>query len=201
MAASVDLDALDSSSSAPPREQSLQQLFDAFRQNLQADIKEVISEFKADIKSLVSRTDHMDKKMPDFAKSHNALIDSHSTLEEEIAHLSTKVVDLEDRSRRNNIRICSISESITPEAVLPSCNQLDLMIDCIHRIPKPKNISPHFSRYVIARIHFFQTKDNLLRALQKNRRCQSAFNNYLSTLISRLQPCPAGRNSPPTPKF
>lgn len=179
MANSEGMDTLEPSSSAPLREQPLAQLFEAFRQNLQADFKEMISEFKADIQSLVSRTDHVEKKMAEFAKSHNTLLDSHSALEEEVARLSAKVVDLEDRSRRNNVRIRGIPESITPDslatflmdlmaAVLPSCNQLDLAIDRIHRIPKPKNLSAHSSRDVIARIHFFQTKDNFLRALRSN---------------------------------
>lgn len=63
----------------------------------------MISEFKADFQSLVSRTKHVEKKSK-FAKSHNALLDSHSTLEE-VTWLSAKVLDCEDRSRPNNIRI------------------------------------------------------------------------------------------------
>lgn len=139
----------------------------------------MISEFRADIQTLVQRTEHVETKMAEFAKSHNTLIDSHSALEEEVARLSAKVLDLEDRSRRNNIRIRGIPESISPDSlrpfltdlmasVLPSCNPLDFTIDRIHRIPKPKNISPQSPRDTIARIHFFHIKDDFLRALRKN---------------------------------
>lgn len=48
----------------------------------------MITEFKADIQSLVSRTKHVEKKMSEFVRFHNNLIDSHAALEEEVAHLS-----------------------------------------------------------------------------------------------------------------
>lgn len=172
---SVDLDMHDFALSNPPQEHSLQQLFDSFRPNLQTDFKAMILEFKADIQALVSHTDHMEKKMAEFAKLHNALIDSHSALEEEVARLSAKVLDLEDCFRRNNICIRGIFENVALNSlcaflmdlmasVLPSCNQLNLTLDRIHRIPKPKNISP---RDIIARIHFFHVKDDFPRALRK----------------------------------
>lgn len=109
--------------------------------------------------------------MAELTKSQNALIDSHSALEEEVARLSNKVLDLEDRSRR-------IPESVTPDQlhtflrdlmafVLPSCSTLDLTIDRVHRIPKPAHLPFHSPRDTIARIHFFQVKDEFLRSLRK----------------------------------
>lgn len=162
----------------PPPEPSMQQLFQTFRQQLQSDFKSMISELKTDIQSLISRTDHTEKKMSEFAKSHNTLIDSHSALEEEVSRLAAKVLDLEDRSRRNNIRIRGIPEAVSPQElrsfltdlmalVLPTCTSLDLTIDRIHRIPKPKNIPPHLPRDTIARIHFFHIKDEFLKTLRK----------------------------------
>lgn len=77
----------------------------------------MISEFRADVPSIVSRTKHIEKKMAEFAKSLNALIDSYVALEEEVARLSTKVLDLEDRSRHNNIRIRGIPKSAQAESL------------------------------------------------------------------------------------
>lgn len=72
----------------------------------------MFTEFKADLESLISRTEHVEKKS-EFA------IDSHSTLEEELAHLalalSSKVPDLEDCSRQNNIHIRGIPEHVQPD--------------------------------------------------------------------------------------
>lgn len=114
--------------------------------------------------------------MSDFAKSHNSLINSHSALKDEVARLSAKVLDLEDRSRRNNIHIRGILECVQPDSLrplltdlmaltLPNCSQLDFTIDRIHRIPKPKNIPSQALRDTIACIHFYHVKDDLLRAL------------------------------------
>lgn len=52
-------------------------------------------------------------------------------------------------------------------AVLPTCTASDLVIDRIHRIPKPKTVASHLSRDTIARIHFFHVKDEFLKALRK----------------------------------
>lgn len=90
-----------------------------------------------------------------------------------------QVLDLEDRQRRNNTRIRGISESVTPDllrpylthlmaSVLPTCSSLNLTIDRIHRIPKPKNLLTHSPRDTIAQIHFFHIKDEFLSSLRRN---------------------------------
>lgn len=133
----------------------------------------MISEFKTDIQSFVSRTEHIEKKMSELAKLHNALIDSHSALEEEVTRLSAKVLDLEKHSTLNNIRFRGIPESVPLNALrpfltdlmavtLPNCTQLDLTMN---RIPKPKHLSPLTPRDTIAHIHFYQIKDDFLHAL------------------------------------
>lgn len=78
---SADMDSQDSSATILlPSEPSMQQLLLTFRQQLQADFKSMISELKTDIHSLITRTEHVETKMAEFAKSHNSLIDSHSAL-------------------------------------------------------------------------------------------------------------------------
>lgn len=115
--------------------------------------------------------------MGEFAKSHNLLIDSNNTLEEKVHRLSLKVLDLEDRSRRNNIRLRGIPESVLPAQlpqfltefmalVLPSASSLDLTIDRIHRIPKPRHLGAQIPRDTLARVHFFHIKENFLRMMR-----------------------------------
>lgn len=77
-------------------DKSLQHLFESFRLLLQSNFKSMMADFKADIHSLVATTEQVGEKMARFAKSHNTLIDSHSSLEEEVSCLSAKVLDLED---------------------------------------------------------------------------------------------------------
>lgn len=74
-----------------------------------------------------------------------------------------KRADLEDRLRRNNIKI---PESIKPpdlnqyftntlQEALPEASLEDLIIDHFHRLPKPKHISGHLARDTIVRIHLY----------------------------------------------
>lgn len=171
-AESLDLDSHDNVGPSGSVEHTMQKLLHSFRENLQEDFRSMMGEFRSDIQLLVSRMEHIESKMADFAKSHNSLIDSHTALEEEVNKLSAKVLDLEDRSRRNNIRLRGIPETVSPDALkqfltemmsitLPNYAPQDLIIDRIHRIPKPKHLGPH-----ITRVHFYHVKEDFLKTLR-----------------------------------
>ncbi|KAM4702914.1 WD repeat- and FYVE domain-containing protein 4 [Rhinophrynus dorsalis] len=81
------------------------------------DIKSIANEFKKEIKELGERTTRMEDKVDKIIDSHNALSDRHSELLKEVQFLRPKVNDLEDRSRRNNIRIRGIPEDIQPTSL------------------------------------------------------------------------------------
>lgn len=102
---SLESEQLEVAGPVPSTEQNLQKLFHSFREDFQVDFRHMMTELKMEFQSLVARTEHIEHKIMDFAKSHNQPIDSHSALKEEVLRLSTKVLDLEDRSRRNNIRM------------------------------------------------------------------------------------------------
>lgn len=82
---------------------------------------------------------------------------------------------MEDRTRRNNVKIQGIPESVKPpdlkkyfvnlmKAALPEAPLEDLVIDHIHRLPNPKNIPSHLPRDTIVRIHFYHIKDQFMIA-------------------------------------
>lgn len=51
--------------------------------------------------------------MGKFASSHNTLdVDVHNDQEDGMEKLKAKVADLEDRSRRNNVKIRGMPESV-----------------------------------------------------------------------------------------
>lgn len=100
----------------------------------------MMGEFRTRIHLLVSRTEHVKRKMAEFTKLYNLMIDAKSVLEKEVERLSSKVLDLVDRSRCNNIRIRGIPKAIPPDLLpqfltdvmaitLPSAVSLDLTID------------------------------------------------------------------------
>lgn len=83
--------------------------------------------------------------------AHNEVVDTLEQHGTELNWLKSKVAYLKDRSRRNNLKIRGISESILPndltrflqqllKSLNPNATEADLIIDRAHRIPKPKLI-------------------------------------------------------------
>lgn len=65
--------------------------------------------------------------------------------------MKAKLADLEDRSHRNNVKIRGIPEAVKPaalkdfftklmSAILTEAAPPELLIDRIHRLPKPPNL-------------------------------------------------------------
>lgn len=68
--------------------------------------------------------------MRDFSKAHNELLDAHDHHTEEIHRIKMKLVDLKDRSRRNNIKFRGIPESVEANELTPHVQQLISTQDC-----------------------------------------------------------------------
>lgn len=69
-------------------------------------------------------TEHVKSQICDIAKAHNEMVDVYEKQAEWIQKLQLKVVDLEDRSRNNNLKFRGISESVKPRDLLPYLKQL-----------------------------------------------------------------------------
>lgn len=80
--------------------------------------------------------------------------------------------------RYSNVKIREVPESVKQaylmafftdvmKAALPDLPLEELLIDRIHRLPKPKHIPAHLPRDTIAHIHFFQTKEKLMAAFRQ----------------------------------
>ncbi|CAH2311815.1 Hypothetical predicted protein [Pelobates cultripes] len=100
-------------------------------------------------------------------------------MESEQARLTAKLVDLEDRSRRNNIRVRGVPESVAgsdiPEylrqlftAIQPSLEPADLRLDRAHRVPKPATLARDIPRDIVTKLHYFSAKDAILTAQRKS---------------------------------
>lgn len=174
MAESLDMDIQDSPAHQFPAELSLQKPFHSFRQHLQSDFQLMITELKADIKSLIPRIEHVERKMAEFAKLHDALIDTNAALGEDVTCLSAKVLDLEDCSTCSNIRIQVSPDLLRPylmdimDITLLTCFPLDLTIDHIHRLPILCNLPQEITRDTIVHIRIFNVKDEILQTLRRS---------------------------------
>lgn len=157
----------------------LKEMMLALRASIQSSFTMAMNKQSAALYDSGGRVDHLENKMGEFSGAHNGLVDAHNQLEEEVASLSAKLADLEDRNRRNNVKLRGVPESVPPSELVPFIQQLiktvlpqtskpDLVLDRAHRLPKPKNLPASVPRDVIVRIHFFHIKEQLMQAARRS---------------------------------
>lgn len=73
----------------------------------------MLKPIKADMQELQQRMTYTEHKIEDAFSAHNNLVDVYKEQQNDIQRMAAKLADMEDRSRRNNIKFRGIPESIT----------------------------------------------------------------------------------------
>lgn len=126
-----------------------------------------------EVSSLGEWVNLVENAVNDITTTVNNLVDANEDGIEERQWLLAKSADLEDHSRRNNLKLCGILESVQSSelkqyatdlfhALLPDLPPIQLGIDPIHRIPKPLFLPDTIPRDVLMRVHIYTTKDQML---------------------------------------
>uniref|UniRef100_A0A8C5QC41 Uncharacterized protein n=1 Tax=Leptobrachium leishanense TaxID=445787 RepID=A0A8C5QC41_9ANUR len=176
--AALDPRHLQSPASAPATGQQIQAMFHDLRSTIQDDFRTITASLHQEIRDIGERTVLLEHKSDNLCLAHNELVDAYKDLKRSHDALLLKVTDLEDRSRRNNIRIRGVPESIKAESLagylidlfhllLPEADTAALLLDRAHRLPKPRNLDAAIPRDVLTRIHFYHIKDSLMAAMRK----------------------------------
>ncbi|CAH2322371.1 Hypothetical predicted protein [Pelobates cultripes] len=97
----------------------LQAALDRQSTKLIATWQESVAEIKKYLHDLGSRTGHMETKMDDIVEAHNQAVSRIQTLESQLAKYEVKLMDLEDRSRRSNLRLRGIPEELLEASLGP----------------------------------------------------------------------------------
>ena len=155
----------------------------------------IATDFKATFATLESRLDKIQTKITDHGQRMDSL-ESHTEVQDQRIQaleercvalvnsntkLTAKTIDLESRSRRNNIRIIGLPESI--EGPRPTSFFADLLaevlgdqilqsppeLDRAHRALTAKPPPGSRPRPVIIRLHRYQTKEVIIREARKRR--------------------------------
>lgn len=137
--------------------------------SLQSGLLSCVHQFKAKLHDLGDRVDRVEISLGEYTSSFNTMVNAHAAHSDDIAWLKDKVVDLEDRSRGNNIKIRGVPESVFSNqlqqytqdlfsTLVPFLSGPDLAIDRIHRLPKPSFLPAEVPRDVLLRVHFYQAK-------------------------------------------
>lgn len=130
-------------------------------------------QFKSDVRDVGDRVTHIEEKMGEFTSTFNELVDTQNEQEDDLAWIRSRLEDLEDRSRRSNVKIHRIPKSVKSPSLkaylfkllqeaLPDAPLEELTINSIHRLTKPKHIPAHLPRYKIVCIHYFHIKEKLV---------------------------------------
>ena len=163
-------------------------MLEEHRAALSTEFRSAFSTLETKLDTMQSKVDDQDIRLLSLEANANAvsdsireLVTSCSALANDNAKLQAKVVDLEGRSRRNNIHIIGLPESVEGsrpteffagllvevlgENVLPSTPDLDRAHRALTAKPKPED-KP---RSVVICFHKFQVRDRVIRESRKMR--------------------------------
>lgn len=146
---------------------------ESFLQRLESGYKEELRGIRDMIQGLQDRTVMLETAQTEQQAQSSSLkhrIDRH---EEYIQTLFLLHEDLENRNRRNNIRLRGIPEATGLEDLfhtvksifshfLGSPADLDLELNRVHRALGPRNPDPANPRDVLCRVHFFGAKEKIM---------------------------------------
>ncbi|CAH2249719.1 Hypothetical predicted protein [Pelobates cultripes] len=144
-----------------------------------AALEKQIASLKDDIEALASRTSRAETQITETqttAKTHTRDIEA---LQEKILYLEDGLEDLNNRSRRQNIRIRGLPESVLPETLLPTIRAIfhsllpdtseqELYIERAHRALHPPTFNMNAPRDIITKLQYFPIKERLMKATRDN---------------------------------
>ncbi|KAM9307750.1 interferon-induced very large GTPase 1-like [Gastrophryne carolinensis] len=148
--------------------------FDGYVSRMEGTIKRELATLQGSVIEVTARVDGVES-------SHRALVTQVAELEQQqnqsrrlLSDLFLAHDDVENRNRRNNLRLRGVPESVETRDLstavisifnelldLPSANHIEL--DRVHRALGPRPRDPNRPRDIICRVRFFKIKEDLLR--------------------------------------
>ncbi|CAH2225028.1 Hypothetical predicted protein [Pelobates cultripes] len=167
-----------SNPSAPLTIGSLRNMLKEATSDIKCYVAEEISKnlagLRADVKALNSGTDQTEVRIKTLTAASTSQSQEISYLHGRLTAMEDSLEDLNNRSWRNNIRLCGLPEAVQPEALITTLKSIFsamapelpltlLEMDRAHRALRPPNLNLSTPRDVIIRLHYFQTKEKLMQ--------------------------------------
>ncbi|MEE6521214.1 hypothetical protein FKM82_019315 [Ascaphus truei] len=155
------------------------EFFDALvtkmRRGVQEDTEKALQNIRAEIGALTERTEDLESKVEGISNEQAETHEEVLRCGDAVRDLQNKLEDLENRERRQNIRLKNIPEDITHEELQPYLRRLflqlvpdlsdhDLHTDRAHRALGPKSADPNRHRDVVLRMHAYSAKERIMMA-------------------------------------
>ncbi|XP_075062103.1 uncharacterized protein LOC142150817 [Mixophyes fleayi] len=84
------------------------------RSSVHAEVQHALHSLRSEVSSLGSRTDHIERKMDDVISFQESTTEDLSQVRQELNTIHERQEDMDNRARRNNLRIKGVPESIEP---------------------------------------------------------------------------------------
>ena len=178
-------------------DQKLQALLQNLTNNIAKEVNKLAHELRGEIDQLGERTDNLETKFDNMVQYVHALEDENATLKNAVTQLQIQQEDLENRERRQNLRIRGVPESISDKEIrpyllalfiflAPDVPDIDWRLDRAHRSLAPKPPQGANPRDIIVRFHFYESKETLTSITRNRSRIE--FKGTKIQLFSDLSP-------------
>lgn len=151
----------------------LKDMLISLQSSLMSDLSSLFHKMNSDLHVMDQRVSTIEQGMTECTTTVNDMIDTLDEVRDEQDWVRAKLANLEDRSRRNNVKLRGVPETIQSaelqnyakdliRTILPDISPRDIIVDRIHRIAKPSHLAASVPRDVLMRIHFFHIKEKLM---------------------------------------
>ena len=154
-------------------DESLSLIFNKLVEKIEKEVHKSTAALSQEIACIGGRTDLLETKHDELSLAHNDLRKDYENLADNFAFMQAQVEDLDNRNRRQNIRIRGIPESTTDllpavsqifHGLLPEKQSSAFACDRIHRALRPKPTPENPPRDVIMCMKDFLVKEDIMRA-------------------------------------
>ena len=148
-----------------------------FADRVERALKEDVAQLKADTTHLGNRVETLEQKLEDVLPVISQLQETCSAHSHQIEALLCHLDDMENRSRRANIRIRGLPEATSARDIVPTLEDIfkDILglpatavveIDRAHRALKPPSQDVNNPRDVICKLHKYTLKDRIMQKMR-----------------------------------
>ncbi|CAH2223910.1 vomeronasal type-2 receptor 26-like [Pelobates cultripes] len=145
---------------------NLNEALNALSTKLVTTWKHTANSLHKDIQELGKQLSHMEDKCDELSTVQNDLATNVEHQATKLDIMESKLADIEDRVCRNNLRLRGAQEDVLPvslpayvrglfHAYVPEIPVDILLIDRVHRIPKPQHLLASLPRDVLLCAHYF----------------------------------------------
>lgn len=159
----------------------LNSLLHDLTRSIPKEVGKIAHELRGEIDQLGERTNTLENKFDELTQYVHVLEEDNSNLKHTVSLLQLQQEDLENRERRQNLRIRGVPEAVSDKelrpyllglfvTLAPHIPDIDWRMDRAHRSLAPKPPPNANPRDIIVRFHFYESKEALTLATRNKSR-------------------------------